>query len=172
MPSADHCGNRPRKGAPAEPWDGVPSGTGTAWNMRLRNEQYDYEMTPLCFLAGRDVTLSLRAVNDGKALEPGHEYMVDINENALAEDSRFEGSGCTRRVSVKASDDGILRIRNTFPREGMYQINVMYSGEESRIGHFRVYALEEDMKGLYPPSGVISMSTAYVQTPTRIPLRS
>lgn len=131
----------------------MPSGTDTAWNMRLRNEQYDYEMTPLCFLAGRDVTLSLRAVNDGKALEPGHEYTVDINENALAEDSRFAGSGCTRRVSVIALDDGILRIRNTFPREGMYQINVMYSGEESRIGQFRVYALEEDMKGLYPFRG-------------------
>lgn len=121
--------------------------------MPMRNELYDYEITPICFLAGKKVTLSLRALNGRLTLEAGHEYCVYILENAVAEESRFAGSGCTRSLKVKADGDNVLRITNVFPREGLYQIHITYNENERFLGEFRVYALGDDMKGLYPYRG-------------------
>ena len=123
----------------------------------MRNELYEYEITPVVFLTGRQVTLSLRAVNERFTLEAGHEYSVLILESSRAEESRFSGSGCTRALRSTADDDHVLRISSVFEREGMYQIHVYYREREGFLGEFRVYALGEDMKGLYPYRGDFHM---------------
>ncbi|MBP5313227.1 MAG: hypothetical protein J6112_10385 [Clostridia bacterium] len=126
----------------------------------MRNELYEYEITPAVFLTGRQITLSLRAVNERRTLEAGHEYNVLINESSRAEDSRFIGSGCTRALKVTAGDDHVLRITAVFEREGMYQIHVFYRESEGFLGEFRVYALGDDMKGLYPYRGDFHMHSS------------
>lgn len=123
----------------------------------MRNELYEYEIRPAVFLTGRRVTLSLRAINERRTLEAGHEYSVFIHEFSRAEDSRFSGSGCTRALKVTADGDHVLRISSVFEREGMYQIHVCYKEREGFLGEFRVYALGEDMKGVYPYRGDFHM---------------
>lgn len=123
----------------------------------MRNELYEYEITPSVFLTGQNVTLSLRAINERFRLEAGHEYSVCILEFSRAEEHRFSGSGCERELRVTAGNDGVLRISAEFEREGMYQIRIYYREREGFIGEFRVYALGEDMKGLYPYRGDFHM---------------
>ncbi len=123
----------------------------------MRNELYEYEITPSVFLTGRKVTLALRAINERRRLEAGHEYSVFILEFSRAQEERFSGSGCTRAMKVTAGDDRVLRITAEFEREGMYQIHVYYRENEGFLGEFRVYALGEDMKGLYPYRGDFHM---------------
>lgn len=127
--------------------------------IKMRNELYEYEITPAVFLTGKRVTLSLRAVNERRRLEAEHEYSVLILEFSRAEENRFVGSGCTRELKVTAGSDHVLRIDSVFEREGMYQIHVYYREREGFLGEFRVYALGGDMKGLYPYRGDFHMHT-------------
>ena len=123
----------------------------------MRSELYNYEITPICFLAGRDVTLSIRSTNENTDLRPGREYRVVVLEASLAEEDRFSGTGCTREYSITTDGDSVLRIKTIFEREGMYLIHVTDRSEDRSLGEFRVYALDEDMKGLYPFRGDFHM---------------
>ena len=132
--------------------------------MQMRKEMYEYEISPICFLTGREVTLSLRALNEKFALESGHEYSLLVREFGVAQESRYPDSGCTVQIKAKPGEDGALRITHVFRREGMYQISLFnddatmqittrYRENKDALGEFRVYALDEDMKGLYPLRG-------------------
>ena len=125
----------------------------------MKKELHDFEITPICFLTGRDVTLSLRATNEKRLLRAGREYSVIILEFSRSEEERFSGTGCTRTLDLTADGDNVLRIRASFEREGMYLIHVKDRVEDRGIGEFRVYALDEDMKGLYPFRGDFHMHT-------------
>ena len=125
--------------------------------MPMRNELYEYEITPICFLAGRQVTLSVRPINEKRAFEPDHEYCFFVHESSVAEEGRFSGSGCTRLLKAAPDKDGVIRIKTVFGREGMYQIHMLYRENEGFLGELRIYALGEDMKGLYPYRGDFHM---------------
>lgn len=123
----------------------------------MRNELYEYKVTPACFLCGSDRTLSIRALNEKYSFKPGVEYYINILEASLSSDRRFPGTKGEQRLAVTAGADGVLRIRASFPREGMYLLELLAEKDGKPAFELRVYALAEDMRGLYPFRGDLHM---------------
>ena len=133
----------------------------------MRNELYEYEVRPICFLAnnpttgteGEETELRIRAINEKYRFIPGNNYYIRLLETARAEDRRYPGTGGERSFALTAGDDGYLTLRASFPREGMYQI-LLLDGEGGKpAAELRVYALDGDMRGRYPFRGDLHMHT-------------
>lgn len=125
---------------------------------QMKSELYDFKVTPICFLTG-ERTVTILPKNERLGFEPGRAYTVDVLEASRSPEKRYPGSGAARRMTVVPDGDGALRVRAIFEREGMYLIKVYYDLEAKRLKEFRVYALERDMKGLYPYRGDLHMHT-------------
>ncbi len=133
----------------------------------MRNELYEYEIRPICFLADNETTgregkmnsLRIRALNLKYAFVPGTLYYLRLLETAKAENRRFPGTDCERTFEIEADADGVLTLTATFAREGMYQIQLLDGPEGRATAEFRVYALDGDMRGRYPRRGDFHMHT-------------
>lgn len=107
-----------------------------------------FDWYPLAFLAGREQEITIHPLGCGKTVYPvGKEYTVTVSEAERAQDSRFPGGGCAETETAVVGEDGCLRFTHSFPREGMYLLNL------DDVPELRVYALNDDMAGRYPLRG-------------------
>ena len=125
----------------------------------MKRELYDYDIYPKVFLIGTEKTITLKPLGDHAAFKEQGAYILDVNEIERAQDSRFPGSGCTRRFTVEPDADGCLRLHVTFEREGMYSVDVFRPSDGKHVVTMRIYALARDMKGRYPFRGDLHMHT-------------
>ncbi len=123
----------------------------------MRRELYYFEITPICFLTNREVSFRIRALNGKYSFAAGKKYTIKILEVSVAQESRFSGSGCTRECRAEADENGVINLAASCEREGMYFVKI-YDGDVC-ICTLRVYALDSDMKGLYPYRGDFHMHT-------------
>ncbi|MBO4356363.1 MAG: PHP domain-containing protein [Clostridia bacterium] len=123
----------------------------------MRRELYYFEISPICFLTDREVCLHIRALNGKYSFESGKKYTIKILEVSVAQESRFTGSGCTRECFAESDENGVINLTVSCRCEGMYFIKVY--DEDRIICTLRVYALDNDMKGLYPYRGDFHMHT-------------
>ena len=133
----------------------------------VRTELYEYEIKPICFLAnnestgraGEETALRIRALNRKFEFRPGNVYYLRLLETAKAENVRFPGTDCERRFALEPDEEGVLTLSASFPREGMYQIQILDGENGKPAAELRVYALDGDMRGRYPFRGDLHMHT-------------
>jgi len=123
----------------------------------MKPELYNYEITPAVVLTGRHKTITIRPLGAHAAFIPGNEYVISVLEAERAPERYMPGSGSETRVNVLPSADGCLRFDFCFEREGMYIVAIRLSAEDKPYLNLRMYALAEDMKGLYPFRGDLHM---------------
>ena len=126
--------------------------------MNLRDELIRYDIYPMAFLRGKK-KITIEPRQDKFAFDPNNEYYVETLEVSRAEGKRYEGSDGCECYNLKPSDNGTLTLEALFKNEGLYYLSVYQEKGGKMKARFWVYALGEDMRGLYPLRGDLHVHT-------------
>lgn len=124
------------------------------------SELHDYDIFPKVFLTGKDEAITIHP-QDARSCQiaPGEAVVLQILEVEKSVEHRYAGSNGCREIEVTADDKGDLHFTLLCEREGMYYIDILAGEERKSRGRLRVYALAEDMAGLYPFRGDLHLHT-------------
>jgi len=125
----------------------------------MRTELHDFDIYPLVFLKGREEKITICSREAFRRnINKGLEYILHIAEVEKADDSRYPGTNADYDIKVLSTEENKLSFTINCPNEGMYFITLK---DQNNItyGQFRLYALNEDMKGRYPYRGDLHMHT-------------
>ena len=120
--------------------------------MKLSREWYNYEIFPLVVLAGETNTMTLRGLGWHAGIVPGEEYEITISAAEQGDPELYPEWAFVRTVRAAAAPDGSLRFDFAFPSEQEYFLRFTPAGGEGSVC-LSVYALNGDMRGLYPFRG-------------------
>ncbi len=118
----------------------------------------DYDVYPLVFTAGKEVTVHIRPLGCEPEFEADKEYNVKICGIYTGDPEKHPATGEYHLLKLKTNSDGGFDVTHTFPTEQQYFISV-FDEKGRRINRFSVYAVSEDLVGRYPFRGDLHIHT-------------
>lgn len=127
----------------------------------MKKELYRYDIFPKVFLAHREVTLTLSAIDSAYAFVPGQSYNVKLARYKQGSESIYPEHKAFVKKNVTADEQGRLLIPYRVEEEGEVYLRVKLHDEptEKNLCVMNVYALEEDMAGRIPQRGDLHVHT-------------
>ncbi|MCQ2472273.1 MAG: hypothetical protein MJ147_09590 [Clostridia bacterium] len=117
-----------------------------------------YDVFPLVFSAGKEVTITIRSLGSDPDFISGEEYNLEI--------VGFDGGNCfdfpltasNYRTKLTCTEENGFVFSHTFETEQEY--NLMFSGADGKvIKNFCVYAVDGELKERYPFIGDLHLHT-------------
>ncbi len=117
----------------------------------------DYDVYPLVFSTGKEVTVHIRPLGCDEDFTPGKEYTAEISAISGGSPHQHPASADFNKIKVICNEIGGFDITYTYPSEQQYFIRI-FDGDK-KIKVFPVYAVAEDLQGRYPLRGDLHMHT-------------
>ncbi len=117
----------------------------------------DYDVYPLVFSAGQEVTVHIRPTGCDEEFTPGKEYIAEISAISGGSPHQHPASADFKKLSVICNEIGGFDVTYTYPSEQQYFIRI-FDGEK-KIKVFPVYAVSDDLQGRYPLKGDLHIHT-------------
>ncbi len=118
----------------------------------------NYDVYPLVFPVGKEVTVHIRPTGGRPEFTAGKEYKILICALEGGKPYDYPSSGDYREKTVVCNELGGFDVTHTYDSEQQYFIRVL-GDEGRRINQFPVYAVEGDLAGRYPLRGDLHMHT-------------
>ena len=127
-------------------------------NFPMTDQLLNYDVFPLVFPVGKEVTVHIRPTGGRPEFVPGKEYKVLICALEGGKPYDYPSSGDYREKTLVCNEIGGFDVTHTYDSEQQYFIRVL-NDEGRRINQFPVYAVESDLAGRYPLRGDLHMHT-------------
>ncbi len=117
-----------------------------------------YDVFPLVFSAGKEVTVHIRPLGGDEDFTPGKEYRGEICAINGGRPSQHPASADFCEFTAVCNNEGGFDITHTYPSEQQYFIRFFdENGEKTK--EFEVYAIDGDLQGRYPLRGDLHIHT-------------
>lgn len=123
-----------------------------------RDELWTFDVFPKVVTAGKEKSIHIRTFGNRKFFTPGNEYTAVLTWLNGGSEDQFPATGYRRKIPVTASENEVV-INVNLPYEGEYRIR--FFNEQKNITDFAIYAVENDLVGVYPFIGDLHMHTNY-----------
>ncbi len=127
-------------------------------NFPMTDFLLDYDVFPLSFPVGKEVTVHIRPTGGRPEFKKGKEYKVLICALEGGNPVDYPSSGDYREITAVCNSEGGFDITHTYDSEQQYFIRVL-GDDGKKINQFPVYAVEEDLASRYPLRGDLHMHT-------------
>ena len=116
-----------------------------------RSELWDYDVFPKVLVTKNESEIHIRPTGGKKLFISGNEYSAVITWLNGGSIFAHPASGVRIELTVVPEKDGEITIPVSLPEEGEYRIAVEYAERKNIV--FAVYAVNEDLRGMYPFMG-------------------
>ncbi len=125
------------------------------------NQQWDYDLYPKVFAAGRETRVWLRQLGMRPRLLPDKSYRLAVCalDGGAPEDFPLTADFSERTVKTDAQAN--LTFTHTFPSEQAYFLRLFDAEDGAFIEQLPVYCVEGDLVGRYPFQGDTHLHTCY-----------
>ncbi len=119
----------------------------------------NYDVFPLVFPAGKEVTVHIRPTGCRFDFKSGVEYRGEICAISGGTPKNHPATGNFVKFKAVCNEDGGFDVTHTFPSEQQYFIRFFDPVNSKKLKVFTVYAVAEDMAGRYPLRGDMHIHT-------------
>lgn len=120
----------------------------------------NFDIFPKVVVAGKPVTLTMRALGDRFRFAPNTEYRTLVCALNQGQPRDYPKSADFQEMTLTADENGEIRFTHTFTAEQEYHIRLFADPEDRRPQVvFSIYCVAEDLAGRYPYIGDLHVHT-------------
>ena len=117
----------------------------------------NYDVFPLVMNAGEETQIHIRPLGGRREFEPGRIYTLTICALDTGFPRDYPVQASFEESDIVCNEEGGFTVKHTFPTEQMYFLR--FSTEGRKINQFPVYAVDGDLRNMYPFTGDLHMHT-------------
>ncbi len=119
----------------------------------------DYDVFPLVFSVGKEVTVHIKPTGCDEEFTPNKEYFAEISAISGGSPHQHPSSANFKKFPVVCNAEGGFDITYTYPTEQQYFIRIFDGNKKIKV--FPVYAVDKDLQGRYPLRGDLHIHTTF-----------
>lgn len=117
----------------------------------------NYDVFPIVMNAGEETEIRIRPLGGRREFEPGRTYKLTICALDQGHPRDYPKTASFVESDIVCNEEGGFTVKHIFPTEQMYFLR--FSSDGRTINQFPVYAVDGDLRNVYPFIGDLHMHT-------------